>query len=145
MHLDEILKNWEVDSVVDKTEIADASLAIPQLHSKYFKIFANEKLLLRKYEAEHKALRFEKWEFYSDGPTKEQVEKGWKLPPKGRILKADVPIYLEGDKDLIELSLKIGLQNEKVALVDNIIKSLSNRSYQLATALGFLKFENGLA
>jgi len=135
MHIDEILSNWQVDAVVDKTEIADASLAIPQLHSKYFKIFASEKLLLRKYEADYKLLHFEKWEFYGDGPSKEQIVKGWKVPAKGRILKADINTYLDGDKELIEMSLKIGLQHEKINILTEIIKSLSNRSYQLPLIL----------
>jgi hypothetical protein len=120
-------------------------LKIPQLHHKYYKIYSNEKLILRKLNTEYKQLRLEKYEFYTQGPNEETDNKGWKLPASGRILKADVLQYIEADTDLINLSLKIGIQEEKIEFLESIIKTLNNRGYNIHTALEFIKFMNGLS
>jgi len=143
MKIDDIYVEWEKDSNIDKTELGDESLNIPKLHNKYFKIYTTERLLLRKYEAEMKVLKLEKYEFYTQGPTKESQDKGWELPARGLILKGDIPMYLEGDKQLIELSLKIGYQQEKIELLESIIKSLTNRGFQIKAAIDWFKFTMG--
>lgn len=143
MTLDEIHDLWSNDSEVDKTELGDESLKIPKLHNKYYRIYSTEKLLLRKFESEMKALKLEKYEFYSQGPSKETEQKGWSLPAKGIILKQELPMYLEGDREIINMSLKIGLQQEKVELLESIIKSLTNRGFQIKAAIDWYKFTMG--
>jgi len=143
MKIEDIFEEWNKDSNVDRTELGDEALKIPKLHHKYFQIFSNEKLLLRKYESEMKVLKLEKYEFYTQGPNEETQAKGWELPAKGLILKSDIPMYIEADKHIIELSLKIGLQQEKIDLLESIIKSLSNRGYNIRAAIDFLKFTMG--
>jgi hypothetical protein len=143
MKLDEIYEHWQVDSEIDMTELAAEAIKIPKLHHKYFQIYSTEKLLLRKYEAEMKSLKLAKYEFYTQGPSKETNERGWELPARGMILKQEMPMYLEGDKDLIDLSLKIGLQQEKVDLLESIIKSLTNRGFQIKSAIDWNKFTMG--
>jgi hypothetical protein len=143
MKLDEIYAEWDKDSKIDTTDLGNESIKIPQLHNKYFKVYTSEKLLLRKYEAEMRELKLEKYEFYTQGPTKETQEKGWSLPAKGLILKSDIPMYMDGDKQLIELSLKIGYQQEKIELLESIIKSLVNRGFQIKSAIDWHKFTMG--
>jgi hypothetical protein len=99
-------------------------------------------MLLRKYDADMRKLKLDKYEFYTMGPN-EDTPKDWKLPPRGMILKTDIPMYIEGDKDIIDLSLRIGIQQEKVDLLESIIKSLTNRGFQIKAAIDFLKFTMG--
>ena len=143
MKLEAIYDEWKTDSEIDKTELGDASLLIPKLHHKYFQVYTSEKLLLKKYEAEMKALKLAKYEFYTQGPSKESQEKGWEMPARGMILKQEMPLYMEGDKDIIELSLKIGYQQEKIELLESIIKSLTNRGFQIKAAIDWYKFTMG--
>ena len=143
MKFEDILNEWEKDSQIDKTEIGNESLKIPKLHFKYYKIYVAEKGALRVLESQLKTLRLEKHEFYTQGHTEVTRGKGWQLPAKGMILKADLHMYMEADKDIIELSLKIGMQQEKVDALEAIIKSLSNRGYWLRNALEWQKFING--
>jgi len=143
MKLEDIFSLWEVDSKIDVSALTEEAIKIPQLHHKYFKIFSNERLLLRKHEAELKQLKLEKYEFYTQGPTKDTIEKGWDLPPQGKILKNDVNNYIEADKDIINLSLRIGLQKEKIDLLQSIIETVSNRSYIISNVINWEKFRNG--
>jgi hypothetical protein len=45
--------------------------------------------------------------------------------------------------ELIDLSLKIGMQQEKVELLESIIKSLKNRGFQIKSAIDWFKFTMG--
>jgi hypothetical protein len=78
------------------------------------------------------------------GPTEDTEEKGWKLPPRGAILKAEVNNYIDADPDIIKASLKIGLQQEKIQFLEDIIKSLVNRGFQIKSAIDWEKFKTGI-
>jgi hypothetical protein len=140
---DDILSEWEKDSDIDITEIGDEIIKIPKLHHKYYKIYIAEKANLKILESQLKTLKLEKHEFYTQGHNEETRKRGWELPPKGLILKSDIPLYMDSDKDIIEKSLKIGTQQEKVDTLEFIIKSLTNRGYWLRTYMDWLKFKNG--
>jgi hypothetical protein len=123
--------------------LAEESLKIPKLHHKYYSIYLSEKASLRKLESDLKKLKLEKYEFYTQGPTEETKAKGWKMPARGMILKADIPMYMDGDQEIIDLSLKIGVQQEKIDFLESIIKSFQNRGYIIKTAVDFVKFTMG--
>jgi hypothetical protein len=144
MKIDEILDLWKIDAQIDKTEISDEALEIAKLHHKYFQILVKERLQLKKQESDMKKLKLEKYEFFTQGPNEETQEKGWKLPAKGLILKSDIPMYMEADSNIVELSLRIGLQQEKVTLLESIISMISYRNNTLKVAVEWQKFVNGL-
>jgi hypothetical protein len=143
MKIEDILELWKEDSQIDRTELGDAALIIPKLHHKYYQIYVAEKLSLRSQEADMKKLKLDKYEFFTQGHTEETRSKMWDLPARGLILKADIPMYMDADKDIIKLSLKIGIQQEKIELLESIIKSLTNRGYQIKSAIDWVKFTMG--
>lgn len=143
MKVDEILELWKEDANVDNTEIGEEAIKIAKLHHKYYQILINERFILRSHEAEMKKLKLDKYEFFTQGPNEETQQKGWKIPAKGLILKADIPMYMEADDEIIRLSLRIGIQQEKIELLESIIKTIMNRGYNLKVALEWQKFING--
>ena len=56
MKFEEIFSNWEKDSEIDKTNLAEESLRIPKLHHKYYTMFVAERSVLRKLEADLRRL-----------------------------------------------------------------------------------------
>jgi hypothetical protein len=143
MNIEQIVDEWTIDTQIDQTDLSTESLKIPKLHNKYIKILYNEKLRLRKLDTELKTLKREKYEFYTQGPSKETEEKGWKLPPRGMILKTDIPMYLDSDDDIINLTLKIGYSKEKIELLEEIIKSINNRGFNIKAAIDWHRFTMG--
>jgi Recombination, repair and ssDNA binding protein UvsY. len=143
MQIDEIFKLWDEDSRIDVTQLQFESLKIPQLHNKYYKIYLSEKLILKKLKTKASQLKLEKQEFYLLGPTEETKAKGWVLPERGKILKPDLEPYLAADKDIIDLNLKLGVQEEKIELVRSILDTVKNRSFQIRGAIDFIRFSNG--
>jgi thymidylate synthase len=143
MNIDEIMSEWKTDSEIDVTELADESIKIAKLHQKYYEYLIKEKLLFKKNESDLKLLKLEKYEFYTQGHNEETLKKGWELPSKGMVIKSEIPMYLEGDKDIINLNLKISYQQEKIDLLQSIIKSLNNRGYNIKSAIDWIKFTSG--
>jgi len=144
MQLDEIFENWQIDSKISKTELDDESIKTSLLHSKYLKMYSTEKLVLYRLEAEYKILFKTKNEYYSGTLDLQTIkEKGWEPNPK-IILKSDIPIHIDADSDIQKISLKIGLQREKIYALESILKSISNRGFQISTAVNWQKLMNGI-
>lgn len=143
MKLEDIFKEWDVDSKIDRSELGNEALKISELHNKYYRIFTHERLVLRKLESDMKILKLDKYEFYIHGPSDESRKKGWTQPSVGRIMKPDVNSYIEADDDIIKLSLRIGVQHEKIDLTESIIKTLGNRNFNIKSAIDFEKFKVG--
>ena len=143
MELDAIFDLWEQDSKIDLLELSQSAADIAVLHHKYHKLLSRERLLLRKMEADVKSLRMEKMEFYIDGPSQEQIDRGWKLPPRGRVLKTDAPNYVEADADVIKQTLRLAYQKEKVEVLESIIRSIMHRGFQVKSAIDYEKFKVG--
>lgn len=144
MKIEAIMEEWEKDSDIDKTELGDAALKLAKLHHKYYRFLVNEKMIVKTYEADMHSLKLDKHEFFTQGPNEETVKKGWTLPAKGLILKADIPMYMSADKDIINLSLKIGLQEEKIQALESIIRTLNSMGYNIKAAIDWQKFINGM-
>jgi len=143
MKLDDILDSWSTDSNVDRTELAEESMKIPQLHSKYLKMFSNERIRLKQLDFQYKQLVKLKTEFYLGTIAEEDLkEYNWEPNPL-RILKADIPMYIDADPDIIELLQKKALQQEKVDTLDSIIRSINNRGFQIKNAIDWIRFTNG--
>jgi hypothetical protein len=143
MKLDEILDMWSTDCDVDRTELGEEALKIPKLHSKYLRHFSEERLLLRRLEAERKELVLLKNDYYRGVLSEEDLKSnGWE-PFRLSVLKSDVPTYIEADQDVIKLNLRIAMQQEKVDTLESIIKSISNRGYLIKSAIDYEKFKVG--
>lgn len=143
MKLEEIYEMWEKDAPIDVTDLQESSAKIPMLHSKYYKIYLQEKKLLHVLLKNYKQLKHEKTEFLIN-PTEEDVkEKGWKIPERGKIYRTELQTYLEGDSDLLDLELKINVQQEKTEFLKSIIQSFSSRGYLIKNIIEDRKFMQG--
>lgn len=144
MTLEEIQAQWSKDAPVDRTELATEASRIPQLHSKYFKIFSTERLLYKKMEQQSKQLWKDLWEYYQGNFDYEELkERGWDQV-NTRILKADLGIHIDADQNWIDNNLKMAYQKEKVDFLEAIIKSLNNRGFNINAAIQWEKFKVGI-
>jgi len=143
MKLEDIQLMWQEDSKIDRTELGEESLKVPQLHSKYFTLFSNERMNLRKMEHEYRELYRIKHEYYNGTLSEDELKEYQWEPFQLRILKSDISIYLQSDKDLSKSELRIDLQKEKVEFLESIIKNLPARGYQINSAIVWEKFKVG--
>ena len=143
MKLDDIHDMWGDDCDIDRTELGNESLKLPKMHSKYLRIFSDENMLLKKLEQDRKQFIKLKYDYYRGiMPSEELKEHGWQ-PFQLNVLKSDVPMHIEADQDIINLNLRIAMQQEKVDVLESIIKSIKDRGFQIKNAIEFEKFKVG--
>ena len=128
--LNEILEQWSNDSEVDKTDISTAASTVSKLHSKYLNYLLEHKGKILKNDYDYKKMRRLKWEYYSGKMSQEQLEKyGWE--PFQLKLKADLPLYMESDENLIAIQEKINYHEEVKSATESIIKTIHNRNFEI--------------
>jgi len=143
MTLDEIHEEWSKDAHIERDLLDEESRKIPQLQSKYFKMYSTERMRLKSMEFKYKELYKLKYEYYMGTIADEDLmENGWEPNPL-KILKADVNMYIEADKDVIESLQKKAMQQEKVDTLDSIIRSINTRGFQIKNAIDWTRFTNG--
>ena len=144
MNFDKIKEMAEKDLAVDDTELGNESTRIPQLHNKYLVIFHDERLVLRKAQADYRTLRKDKWEYYTGKMSQERLkELGWQ-PFQSRILRNDLDVYMESDTELSSLRVKIEYQEEKVDYLESVLKGIAQRHWVIRNAIEWRKFTNGI-
>ena len=144
MTLDQIMEEWRIDASIDTTELGNASLKIPELHSKYLKIYFDERRKLKAIEFQSKELFLKKYEYYHGKMSQEELdEMNWE-PFMKRLMKNEVDLYLESDKDIITSNIKLVNQKEKLAYLEEVLKNINQRNFQIKNAIEWKKFTNGL-
>lgn len=143
MKLEDIIEEWSKDCSIDQTNISNESANISKLHNKYYVLYMQEGMKLRKIRTDMKKLAKLKSEYYRGELSQEELsQNGWEQQPL-KILKTDIPSYVDADEDIIALSLRIGAQEEKVDYLESIIRQISNRGFQLKNIIDWEKFRTG--
>lgn len=140
--LEQILKMWESDAVIDQTEPSKELIRIPTIHSKYLGILTKHKIASKKAHFDYLRMRKIKWEYFTGKLSQEELEEyGWE--PFQFALKSDITTYLEADKDLIKLLEKKVYHDEVVSVVESIMSELKQRTWQLRDFISWEKFVAG--
>jgi hypothetical protein len=140
--LEKIQEMWEKDSKIDPDNLHTESLNIPFLHSKYFEIYNNVLLLKKKSEQQKRNIRHQKYEYYT-GKADPDVYAENPFPKKIRDKDA-LQKYMDADESLSQASLKVEYYDAMLAYLQDILKMIHNRTYQIKNALEFQKFASGL-
>jgi hypothetical protein len=143
MKIEEIYEMWAKDSEIDQTNVSGESANIPKLHNKYFRVYMEEGMKLKQLRAKYKQLKLLKEQYYrGELDITELQQYGWEPQPL-KILRTDISTYIDADQDMINLSLKVGMIEEKVNYLEAIIKMISNRWFQLKTIVDWERFRTG--
>lgn len=144
MNLEQISEEWRKDASIDSTELAIESLKIPELHSKYLKIYFGERQRMKGFEFQLKELSIKKYEHYNGRLSEDELEElGWE-PFVKRLMKNEIDMYMEADKDVIAITMKIVAQKEKIEFLEEVIKNLNQRNFQIKNAIEWRKFTQGV-
>lgn len=142
LNLETIQDMWQKDSVMDIDNLHTESLNIPILHAKYFDLYNNILLLRKKAEQQKKNIRHERYEYYS-GKSDPDVYMENPFPKKIRD-KDTMQKYLDADEKLSQINLKVEYYDVLLNYIDNILKMIHNRTYQIKNSIEFMRFQSGL-
>ena len=99
-------------------------------------------LLRKKAEQQRKNIRHERYEYFS-GKADPEVYISNPFPKKIRD-KETMQKYLDADTKLSEVSLKIEYYEVMLRFIEEILKQITNRTYQIKNAIEFMRFSSGL-
>ena len=144
MKLEDIRVMVETDLKLNETELDIESMRIPQIHGKYLNLLFDERLMLKRHEADYSVMKRLKWEYYGGKMNQEQLDElGWEQFDL-KILRQDLDKYLESDNDLVEISMKVVYQKEKVSYLDSIVKAIASLQWNIRNAIEWKKFIHGV-
>jgi hypothetical protein len=142
---DDINEMWSKDCKINETDLMTESRRIPELHSKYYNLFFKEALKVKKIKADLKELERAKFEYYTGSMDEEELkERGWKPNPL-KILRQDIDKYLQSDRDIINISLKIAYYEERANYLESIVRQINNRNFIIKSMIDWAKFTNGVS
>jgi hypothetical protein len=142
--LEEIMKLWDTDSVIDSTEPGREILKIPTLHNKYLKILVKHRLAVKRMNFDYARMRKIKEEYYNGSLSQEELEEyGWEPFLLNIKTRQGVEKYIESDKDLIKLLEKKIYHEEAVSVCESIMQELKSRTYQLKDYISWERFIGG--
>ena len=141
MNLEQIQEMWEKDSKIDPDNLHDESLKIPQLHSKYYTLYNTMTLLRERAREQYNKVRLERYNYYTGKATAE-VYAEEPFPYKVREKDA-IQRHLEADDKMNKVDMKIKYYDIMLKFLEEVIRAVSNRTYQIKNAIEWNKFQAG--
>ena len=141
MNLEQIQEMWEKDSKIDPDNLHDESLKIPQLHSKYYTLYNTITLMREKARSQYSKVRLERYNYYTGkAPAEAYIEEPF---PYKVIEKDAIQRHLEADDKMNKVDMKIKYYDIMLKFLEEIIRNISGRTYQIKNAIEWNKFQAG--
>tara|TARA_E500000331_G_scaffold249749_1_gene240180 strand:- start:1185 stop:1607 length:423 start_codon:yes stop_codon:yes gene_type:complete len=129
MNLETIQSMWEKDSQIDIIKLHEEAARIPSLHAKYWDVYNSLKLLKEKAQSQESKVKLDRHNFYT-GKSSKEVYEAEPFPYKVREKEA-IKRYMDADERVQTIVLKIKYYDIMLSYLEDIIKQINNRSYQL--------------
>ena len=144
MKLQEIQDMWVEDAKVDQTNLGRSAARVPELHAKYLNMLTSVRLQYRKAEADYLRLRKLKFRYYRGELSKEELlELGWEQYLNNRPLKNEMEDVMSTDEDIIKNMDKMEYIKTLLFQLEQILKSINSRTWDVKSAIEWAKFTNG--
>lgn len=141
MTLEELEEMWQKDSVINPDNLHEESLKIPQLHAKYYSIYNTTTLLRERARETYNRVRLERYNYYS-GKAPAEVYAAEPFPYKLREKDA-IQRHMEADERLSKVDMKIRYYDVMLKFLEEIIKCVTNRTFQIKNSIEWSKFTAG--
>ena len=146
MNLEELRNEWSKDCEIDDIELDKSSLEVPKLHAKYQEYLTNNILTLKNLEFQYNLLLKNKWLWYNGKMSEEQIkELGWEPDPFDglKVMKNDMQIWYNADKDLQALSGKVAYQKIVIDFLKERMQNITWRHQTIKNTIDWRKFMAG--
>jgi len=130
----EFLKEWREDAVMSD-DLFDDARKIPMLHSKWLDKYMKYQLL--KKDAQYIFQKIYKDKYHYMMGRDEQC-------PDVKIMKNEVPIYLNADEELCEAQARLDLYDTYEKTLKEVLNNINNRSFQIKNAIDWLRYSRGI-
>ena len=145
MNIEQLQLEWDSDCVMDDNHLDNEAVKSPQLHAKYLRHLVQAKLKLAKMRADYNTLRQSKFRYYRGEMGRDElIELGWSQWQGVKPLKNEMDEFLQCDGNLIELQDKVEYFRTVIYTLEQILRSINSRTWDIKTAVEWTKFTNGM-
>lgn len=145
MKLSDLQDMWAEDCKINEMNLGQESVRTPNLHAKYLNYLSSTRLNLRKAESDYLNMRRRKYKYYRGEMTQLELEdEGWQQWMGNKPLKNEMDEFLQVDNDLISLQDKIEYFKTIMYQLEQIIRSLNSRTWDIKNCIEWNKFTNGM-
>lgn len=144
MQIQEILDNWSNDTKLDDLNLDLESIKVPLLHGKYLAMLSKERSKVRELQASKKTLTRLLTSYYTGKATQDELDKLGREQFLERVLRGDVEVRIINDPAMVKLESMLGFHQETVMVLEEIMKSINNRGYQIKNVIEWRKLTVGM-
>ena len=144
--IENVLSEWQKDSVINQSKLDESSIDTAKLHAKYLQWLSLSKLQLKKSQMNQKTLLKEKWLYYNGKMSQEEIEsKGWVFDPFDglKVMKGDMDHYYDADEDIQKSEERIAYYKTLVETLQEIVETIRWRHQTIGNIIKWKQFEAG--
>jgi hypothetical protein len=144
--LEDLLKMWQKDCVINDMALDDATRDGAKLHGKYLELLSVTKLQLKRKEMEQQVMLRDKWLYFSGKMTKEDMDsRGWPYDPFNglKIMKSDMSYFFNSDPEMQKADEFIEYLKVMISTLEDIIGTIRWRHQSIKNMLEWRKFTSG--
>lgn len=140
MNIDAIKEEIEKDSEISVNLDAE-SLRISSLQSKWISLLTTAAQQLRSEQIRHAKVERNRTLYYMGKASDEEYKAA---PLQLKVLKQDLPTYLNADDQFAESKTRVNDATIAVNMIELFLKDLSQRSFNIRNSIEYQKFKAGL-
>jgi Recombination, repair and ssDNA binding protein UvsY len=145
MKLSDLQDSWSEDCKINEMELGKESARTPNLHAKYLNYLSSTRINLRKAESDYYNIRRLKYRYYRGELTQAELEENnWEQYQGNKPLKNEMDEFLICDVDLLKLQDKVEYFKTVLYQLEQIIRSLNSRTWDIKNCIEWNKFTNGM-
>ena len=147
MNIEEVLKMWKEDSIIDDLKLDDTTIKMARIHSKYLELITIAKMRRKKKDLEYKTLLKDKWLYYNGKLSKEQIDElKWEYDPFSGLnkpLKGDMNYYYDADTDIQKSQAALEYDKVLIETLEEIMNTIRWRHQNIGNIIKWRAFESG--
>jgi hypothetical protein len=145
MKLSDLQDSWSEDCKINEMELGKESARTPNLHAKYLNYLSSTRINLRKAESDYYNIRRLKYRYYRGELTQAELEENnWEQYQGNKPLKNEMDEFLICDAELLKLQDKVEYFKTVSYQLEQIIRSLNSRTWDIKNCIEWNKFTNGM-
>ena len=148
MNIEEVLKMWKEDSIIDDLKLDDTTVRMSRIHSKYLELITIAKIRRKKKDLDYKTLLKDKWLYYNGKLSKEQIDSfKWEYDPFGGLnkpLKGDMNYYYDADLDIQKAQAMLEYDKVLIETLEEIMGTIRWRHQNIGNIIKWRSFEAGV-
>ena len=147
MNIEEVLKMWKEDSIIDDLKLDDTTIKTARLHSKYLELLTITRMRRKKKDLDYKTLLKDKWLYYNGKLSQDEMDmKGWEYDPFGGLnkpLKGDMNYYYDSDTDIQKAQAALEYDKVLIETLEEIMNTIRWRHQNIGNIIKWRSFEAG--